>query len=140
MNSTVVREKAAALFNEASFLSQINTNDEYLAALAFMDELIEDYEENRSLIILLSNSIADWEDKADEFKDFNASINKGDHGSAVLKTLMDQHGLKAADMKEELGSKSLVSMLLNQQRRLTREHIEALAKRFKVSPAIFFSQ
>jgi HTH-type transcriptional regulator/antitoxin HigA len=61
-----------------------------------------------------------------------------DDGIAVLKTLMAQHNLGVADMPE-LGSKSNVSKLLNgaQGKKLNRNHIEALSKRFGVSPALF---
>lgn len=61
-----------------------------------------------------------------------------DSGVALLKTLMEQHQLKAEDLKSELGSKSLVSMILNGSRKLTVKHIEALSRRFGISPALFF--
>lgn len=58
---------------------------------------------------------------------------------AILKTLMSQHRLQMTDLPE-LGSKSNVSKLLNaaKGRKLTRQHIELLSKRFGVSPALFF--
>jgi HTH-type transcriptional regulator/antitoxin HigA len=50
---------------------------------------------------------------------------------------MEQHKLGVADLPE-IGSKSLVSRILNGERRLTRNHIEALSKRFNINPALFF--
>ncbi len=51
---------------------------------------------------------------------------------------MEQHGLGVADLPE-IGSKSLVSKILNGRgRNLTRDRIAALSKRFSVSPALFF--
>lgn len=53
---------------------------------------------------------------------------------------MDQNDLGVADLPE-IGSKSLVSKILNaRDRRLTRQHIDALSKRFNISPALFFDQ
>ncbi len=50
--------------------------------------------------------------------------------------VMEQHGLGAADLPE-IGSKSLVSKILNKQRRLTLDHIQVLSKRFGIDPALF---
>jgi len=52
---------------------------------------------------------------------------------------MDQHGLGVFDLPE-IGSKSLVSKIMNQRDgQLTRQHIDALSRRFNISPALFFS-
>ena len=55
----------------------------------------------------------------------------------VLKVLMEDHGLGQGDLPE-IGSQSLVSKILSNERQLTKEHIEKLSKRFHVSPAVFF--
>jgi len=125
------------LFSEASFLSNIENEVEYAAALETMEELIEHYDKNRSLIMLLSSSIEEWEEEAKEFQEFNKIVEGLDSSSAVLVTLMDQYHLKADDLKNEIGSKSLVSMIVNGKRNLTVGHIKSLAKRFSISPAIF---
>lgn len=138
MNFAHVKAQAKALFDEASFISEIRNDEDYENALALMDELIEDYDNNRTLIGVLAHSIETWEDHTPEFTAFNQRIAQLDSGVAALKTLMDQHDLKAEDLKKEIGSKSLVSMVLNGSRNLTREHIQALSKRFRVSPSIFF--
>lgn len=138
MNFTTVKTKAKALFEEASFISEIRNDIDYESALALMDELIEDYDSNRTLINVLSHSIEIWENQAPEFAAFNQRIAQLDSGVVVLKTLMDQYDLKAEDLKNEIGSKSLVSMILNGSRNLTREHIQALSKRFRINPSIFF--
>ena len=140
MNFAAVKAKAKALFDEASFISEIRNDEDYETALTLMDELIEDYDNNRTLIGILAHSIEEWEDKSSEFEAFNKRIKQLDSGIAILKTLMDQHQLKAEDLKSEIGSKSLVSMILNGSRNLTREHIQALSSRFKVSPSVFFEQ
>ena len=129
--------KADELFSEAPFITAITNNEEYQSALALMDELFEDYDKQRPLVDILSTSIERWENTADEFKDFNQRIDALDNGISTLKLLMEQHGLGIANMPE-IGSNTLVSKVLNGKRNLTKNHIEALSKRFGVSPAIFF--
>ena len=55
----------------------------------------------------------------------------------VLKFLMEQHGLKQADLKKQIGSQGVVSEILAGNRELNIRQIRALAKRFAVSPAVF---
>ncbi len=118
-------------------IESISNEADYAQALALMDELIEDYDNQKPLIDMLSASIARWEDKSPEFKSFNERIEKLDSGVATLKVIMEQHKLGVADLPE-IGSKSLVSRIINGERRLTRNHIEALSKRFNINPALFF--
>ena len=138
MRFSNLKEKAVDLFSEARFIGRIHSEEDYEAALALMDELIEEYDLYLPLIEVLSASIEKWEDESEQFSEFNKRITSLDDGVAVLRTLMDQYDLKAEDLKNELGSKSLVSMILNGSRNLTRDHIQALSERFKISPAVFF--
>lgn len=121
------------------FLAHINTQDDYEQAMTLMDELVDDYDANKPLIEILAVSIERWEDQAEEFSEFNATVAEMDKGIAVLRTLMAQHGLGVADLPE-LGSKGNVSKILNgaEGKRLTRKHMEALGQRFGVSPTLFF--
>jgi HTH-type transcriptional regulator/antitoxin HigA len=137
MGFETIKNKAHALFEEAGYIAHIANETDYTQALALMDELIEDYDANGPLIEILAHSIETWEDESDEFAEFNARVaNLG--GVDVLRLLMEQHGLGIADLPE-IGSKSLVSKILNGRgRNLTKDHIAALSKRFGVSPAIFF--
>src|SRR3989449_824350 len=57
----------------------------------------------------------------------------------VLKFLMEQHGLKQADLKKQIGSQGVVSEILAGNRELNIRQIRALAKRFAVSPAVFLT-
>lgn len=137
MGFAMIKKRANALFEEAGFICRINNDHEYETALALMDELIEDYDNNRPLIEILSKSIERWENESKQFQSFNLRIKKMDDGVAVLRLLMDQHHLGVADLPE-IGSKSLVSKILNHQRQLTVKHIRALSMRFGVDPEIFF--
>nr|VVV03636.1 Antitoxin HigA [Aliivibrio wodanis] len=51
---------------------------------------------------------------------------------------MVQYQLKADDLKDVIGGKSLVSMILNGSRKLTKEHIQAISSKYNISPALFF--
>jgi HTH-type transcriptional regulator/antitoxin HigA len=56
----------------------------------------------------------------------------------MLRNLMDEKGVRQAEVVRGTGiNKTLLSLVLNEKRNLTREHIEALARYFKVSPAVF---
>ncbi|QPR55814.1 hypothetical protein [Aeromonas allosaccharophila] len=78
---------------QVPYIAQINNQDDYGRALKLMDELIDDYETNKQLTQLLATSIERWEDRADEFADFNKALAGVEPGIAVLKTLMIQHQL-----------------------------------------------
>jgi HTH-type transcriptional regulator/antitoxin HigA len=56
----------------------------------------------------------------------------------VLRYLLDSHGLRQRDIAKDMGSESIVSEVLSGKRKLNATHIEALSRRFKVSPAVFF--
>jgi HTH-type transcriptional regulator / antitoxin HigA len=59
-------------------------------------------------------------------------------GASVLKFLMEEHDLKQSDLPE-VGSQGVVSEILRGRRELNTRQISALAKRFSVSPAVFFN-
>ena len=124
---------------QVPYVAHIENQNDYEQALELMDQLVDDYDTNRLLIEILAASIERWEDQSEEFSDFNAAVAETDRGIAVLKTLMAQHGLGVADLPE-LGSKGNVSKILNgaEGKKLTRKHMEALGKRFGVSPVLFF--
>jgi HTH-type transcriptional regulator/antitoxin HigA len=56
----------------------------------------------------------------------------------VLGFLIEQHDLSQYDLAKELGGQPVVSQILRGKRRLTREHIERLSKRFGVTAATFY--
>lgn len=57
-------------------------------------------------------------------------------GAEVLRYLMEEHGLRQADLPE-VGSQGVVSEILNGKRELNVRQVRELAKRFHVSPAVF---
>jgi HTH-type transcriptional regulator/antitoxin HigA len=59
-------------------------------------------------------------------------------GLDVLKHLLEEHGLNAADLSRILGaSRNLGAMILRGDRNLTLTHIRKLGAHFKVSPELF---
>jgi len=57
---------------------------------------------------------------------------------AALEELMAANELKQKDLLSIFGTPSIVSEVLSGKRNLTTEHIRKLARRFHVSPDIFF--
>ena len=55
----------------------------------------------------------------------------------VLKFLMEEHNLKQVDLTDDLGTQSVVSEILAGKREINIRQAKALAKRFRVSPAVF---
>ena len=106
-----------------------------------MDEA-EDSESNplNDLIGMLAFAIEIYEKKQEKFNAFREEADRLDPAVSVLKLLMEQNALGVAIFKEEIGSKSLVSMILSGQRSLTKDHISKLSQRFNICPAIFFAR
>ena len=55
----------------------------------------------------------------------------------VLRSIMDQHNVKQSELPE-IGSQGVVSEILSGKRELNARQIRDIAKRFHVSPAVFF--
>ena len=89
------------------------------------------------LVDLLCVRIRAYEDNHPALRALREEIEAIPAGIAVLRTLMDQYNLTLSDFADEIGSKSMVSRVLNGQRKLTLEHAKKLAARFGISPALF---
>jgi len=58
----------------------------------------------------------------------------------VLKHLLGEQGLAAADLSRLLGgSRNLGAMILRGERKLTLNHVRTLSRRFRVSADLFLS-
>ena len=127
----------------ASSVFHIDNEDAYQEVLQFLEALLEKVADDKDdplipLIDLVSRAIEDYEMKQDDIRQFVLEAEKKDSGIVALKVLMRQYELSFTDLKQEVGSKTLVSMILSGQRSLTKSHIEKLSKRFHVSPSLFF--
>ena len=62
-------------------------------------------------------------------------------GLDMLRHLLEEHGLSAADLSRILGaSRNLGAMILRGERQLTLAHVRTLAGHFKVSADLFLEQ
>lgn len=136
-NAAKAIEATRQLVAAVPFLGDSASESDYREALALVDYLIESDDEN-PLIDFLASKIADYEDNSERFAEFNKAVAEMPTGVALLRTLINEHKLSYADLKEEIGSKSLVSQILSGQRSLTIAHIKALSARFGVKPEWFF--
>ena len=114
-------------------LSTLHTEEQYRKAVTLLDRLIDEVSEkedtlNGSLIETLGTLIKDYEDRNIQEPE--------DDPIGCLRYLMEEHNLKQSDLRE-LGSQGVVSEILHGKRQLNIRQIQALSKRFKVSPAVF---
>ena len=127
-------------------LRPVQTEPEYVLSVKVMQELLKfankheaecsgdkDYAELIKFIKALGTLIGDYERTA--YPDWVKRTTKGHEALAFL---MEQGGLKQSDLSKELGGQSVVSSILSGRRFLNLKQIKALAKRFGVSPAVFF--
>ena len=130
--------------HEASNILHIKSEASYEEALEIIEHLFDEAEDNindplNDLIEIISKSIEEYESYQEDIVRFDNEANNLNQEISVLKVLMEQHGLTVSGFKNEIGSKSLVSMILNGKRNLTKDHIAKLSKRFSLSPAVFFN-
>ena len=128
---------------QASNILYIKSEQDYEDALEIIEHLFEQAEYSSDdplnfLIDILSESIEKYESKHEDIIAFDKEAGHTYQEISMLRVLMDQYNLTINDFKEEIGSKSLVSMILNARRNLTKEHISKLSQRFNISPAFFF--
>lgn len=115
-------------------LGPITTKKDYERRVQVMDELLDRIGANEShrlmpLLDLITKEVEAYETKHEQVPEATPA--------QVLGYLMAEHGLKQADLAEELGGQSIVSAVLNGKRELNTRQVKALAARFKVSPAVF---
>lgn len=131
----------AALANN---LLNIDNNTDYKQALAVVEDLFSQVEDRvndplNALIEMIAKAIKNYENSIPKIREFEKKAKQLNSDVSTLKVLIQQHQLNIADFKEEIGSKPLVSMILNGKRNLTKKHIAKLSKRFNISPALFYS-
>lgn len=131
--------KASHTIKDTIPFSDIESKEDYDTAMEIMDAVTNDYDDNLSVIVdLIVPKIVAYEDSLEELKEFNARVSDMEPGSTMLRLLMEHHNLKTTDFKNEIGVKSVVSMIANGKRKLTVEHIRNLSSRFKINPSLFF--
>ena len=86
---------------------------------------------------ILCDRISAYEATVPELVAFKAEMDAIPNGIALLRVLIDQHELTLSSFKDEIGDKSIVSRILSGERKLTLTHIQKLAERFGIPPALF---
>lgn len=130
--------------SEASNILHIKTEQDYQEALETIEHLFSEAKDTaddplNDLIDIISRAIEKYETNQENIIAFEKAANSTNQEISVLRVLMNQHNLALADFKNEIGSKSLVSMILSGKRNLTKEHIAKISKRFNLDPASFFN-
>ena len=131
--------------SQASNILHIKTQSDYEYSLELIESLFDCAKDSKDdplndLILIISRSIEEYESKQQDLIQFEKEAKDINPGVSMLRTLIDQFNLTVSDFKREIGSKSLVSMILNGQRNLTKEHISNLSKRFQISSSLFFEK
>ncbi|MFB2980712.1 type II toxin-antitoxin system HigA family antitoxin [Microseira sp. BLCC-F43] len=111
----------------------IASEDEYNRVLESIENLMARGEElspeENSLLELLSILVETYEDS--QFPEEASSPQ------AVLLHLMEARGLKQVDLVEIIGSKGVVSEIVNGKRSISKAQAKALGEFFNLSPALF---
>ncbi len=120
-------------FRRATDITPIRDETHYRRMAAMLDALLDETSGDEAhpamgLVDIVGDLIADYEAEHHPLP--------GVSGVQALKFLMEQHGLKQADLRE-IGSQGVVSEILAGNRELNIRQIRALSERFGVSPATF---
>lgn len=126
--------KAWEIFQKVSPVRHITSKKDYNKAVRIADALVDDgamheAHPQHSLFMTLCDLIHAY----DQVHYPQQKVS----GVAMLRFLMEQHGLTQSQLPE-IGKQSVVSEILAGKRSLTVEHIRNLSERFSVSPSVFF--
>jgi HTH-type transcriptional regulator/antitoxin HigA len=114
-------------------LRPIRTEAELDAASAIVDELTD----RDALSPTESDYLDVLGDLVEKYEDEHVEMPRVSDAE-MLRSLMDEKGVRQADVVRGTGiSKTVLSLVINGKRDLTREHIEALSHYFGVNPAAF---
>jgi HTH-type transcriptional regulator/antitoxin HigA len=116
-------------------LRPIHSEAELDRAIAMIDALLDQTERNadeEDYLDVLSDLVEKYEDEHDPMPPAS--------GSEMLRFLIESEGTTQAKVAAEARiAESTLSEVLAGKRELNRKHIEALARYFQVSPAVFMS-
>jgi HTH-type transcriptional regulator/antitoxin HigA len=109
----------------------IKNDNQYNHYCDILEELVvENKPKHQDEIELLTLLIEKWDEEHNTFEELSPI--------ELLKSLMDEHKMKAIDLADILDlSKSTVSKILNRKKGLSKESIRKLASYFKLSQEAF---
>jgi len=142
MTAVAFKDACHSFAQAAAPYFHITDDQHYMEALELIEELLEEAEDSpddplNAVIEMLGHAIDAYEKADEELAAFEKQAMGQPADLAMLRLLMDQHGLGTADLPE-IGSKSMVSRVLSGKRTLSKKHIQALAERFGIDPGLFF--
>jgi HTH-type transcriptional regulator/antitoxin HigA len=114
-------------------LGPLRNRTEYDRAVAVLDDLVDEIGEREAhpladLAEMLALAI-------EAYEDLHVPIPEST-GPAILRALMEEHGLSQSDLPE-IGSQGVVSEVLSGKRDLNVRQIAKVSARFGISPALF---
>lgn len=116
-------------------LRPVRTQADYDVAVAALETLLDAGAADESHP--LADLVATLGELVGEYESAHQSLPEAEP-RAVLRFLMQQHGLTQSDLPE-IGSQGVVSEVLTGKRDLNLRHMRALARRFGVAPSAFMS-
>lgn len=130
---TLVTNELQTHWESIAPLLSIRNEREYNTAVKRLNELLDEIGDQEkhplyTLLDTLGTLVAAYEEEHYPIPDVS--------GVEILRFLMEEHGVRQSDLPE-VGSQGVVSEILNGKRELNVRQIRALAKRFKVSAAVF---
>ena len=131
---TAIAPKLKKQWVEIAPYLTISNEEEYDAAVERLNSLLDEVGDDESNPLY---SLLDTLGILIEAYDNNNYPLPNCSGIEALIYLMEEHSLSQSEIPE-IGSQGVVSEILNGKRRLNVRQIEALARKFKVSPATFF--
>lgn len=142
MTAVAFKDACHSFAQAAAPYYHITDDGHYKEALELVENLLEEAEDSpddplNAVIEMLSHAIETYENEDEELATFEKRAMDQPTDLAMLRLLMDQHGLGTADLPE-IGTKSMVSRVLSGKRSLSKKHILALAERFGINPGLFF--
>ena len=130
----LLAKKTQAQWATIAPILMIRNEREYDRAVTRLNELVDEigHDERHPMYSLLDTLGA----VLHAYEDTHEPMPKVG-GRHVLRYLMEEHGVTQSEVPE-VGSQGVVSEILSGRRELNTRQIRALAKRFGVSPAVFF--
>lgn len=113
-------------------LKKIKNLKDYNKALAWYENLIDNYDQSNELneyLDVLALLIEEYEEK-------KFPIPEADPVD-IIKYLMEEKNIKQVELAKAFGSQSIVSEVLNRKRGLTLKYIYNIADILKVKPQVF---
>ena len=130
---SVIAEDIQAHWSVVRPLFSIRNENEYDKAIERLNTLIDEIGDNEQhplyeLLDTLGAVIHTYEEKHYPMPECS--------GVEMLQFLMEEHQLEPSHLRE-IGTPDIIWEILSGERELTVKHLQALAARFHVSPAVF---